>query len=95
MSRSGVGSSVDGQICSSDVRSLGTRDERHQCGDFVHGAIAPERSVGGVGVAQSPDAGFSSVSMGPGWTLLTVMPRLPVSLARLCVNILTAPFVAA
>src|SRR6266481_3027310 len=32
------------------------------------------------GVAQSPAAGFKSVSIGPGWTLLTVMPRLPTSL---------------
>ena len=33
--------------------------------------------------------------MGPGWTLLTVMPRSPTSRARPCVNILTAPLVAA
>ena len=29
----------------------------------------------------NPAAGFSSVSIGPGWTLLTVMPRLPISRA--------------
>src|ERR1700726_1267644 len=29
------------------------------------------------GTAQSPVAGFVSVSIGPGWILLTVMPRLP------------------
>jgi hypothetical protein len=33
------------------------------------------------------------VSIGPGWTLLTVMPRLPTSLDSAWVNILTAPFV--
>src|SRR5271155_4735133 len=32
------------------------------------------------GTAQSPAAGFKSVSIGPGWTLLTVMPRAPTSL---------------
>src|ERR1700731_3192055 len=32
------------------------------------------------GTAQSPAAGFKSVSIGPGWILLTVMPRLPTSL---------------
>src|SRR5258707_15645684 len=32
------------------------------------------------GAAQSPEAGFKSLSIGPGWTLLTVMPRLPTSL---------------
>src|SRR5580692_9030856 len=34
------------------------------------------------GTAQSPAAGFKSVSIGPGWTLLTVMPRLPTSLDK-------------
>src|SRR6266404_5818645 len=33
--------------------------------------------------------------MGPGWTLLTVMPLLPTSLDNAWVNIFTAPFVAA
>src|SRR3984893_1064078 len=47
------------------------------------------------GTAQSPAAGFNSVSIGPGCTLLTVMPRLPISLASAWVNILTAPFVPA
>src|SRR6267154_450188 len=46
------------------------------------------------GTAQSPEAGFKSVSIGPGWTLLTVMPRLPSSLDKLWVNIFTAPLVA-
>src|SRR5260370_38906920 len=32
------------------------------------------------GTAHSPEAGFESVSIGPGCTLLTVMPRLPTSL---------------
>jgi hypothetical protein len=32
------------------------------------------------GTAHSPAAGFKSVSIGPGWILLTVMPRLPTSL---------------
>src|SRR6266478_9905668 len=43
------------------------------------------------GSAQSPAAGFNSVSIGPGCTLLTVMPRLPISRASAWVNILTAP----
>src|SRR6202044_2757212 len=46
------------------------------------------------GVAQSPAAGFRSVSIGPGCTLFTVIPRLPTSLDNPWVNILTAPFVA-
>src|SRR5258705_8452795 len=46
------------------------------------------------GTAQSPAAGFNSVSIGPGWTLLTVMPRLPTSLDKPRVNIFTAPLVA-
>src|SRR5580658_94074 len=46
------------------------------------------------GVAQSPAAGFKSVSIGPGWTLLTVMPRPPTSRDSPWVNIFTAPFVA-
>src|SRR5438445_2949115 len=46
------------------------------------------------GTAHSAAAGFNSVSIGPGWMLLTVMPRLPTSLDNPCVNILTAPFVA-
>src|SRR5580658_10430751 len=45
------------------------------------------------GTAQSPAAGFKSVSIGPGWTLFTVMPQIPTSLDNACVNILTAPFV--
>src|SRR5258706_2672675 len=32
------------------------------------------------GTDHSPVPGFKSVSIGPGWTLLTVMPRLPTSL---------------
>src|SRR5260370_1749792 len=58
-----------------------------------HIVNAPEYAF--CGTAQSPVAGFKSVSIGPGWTLLTVMPRPPTSLAKPCVNILTAPFVAA
>src|SRR6202051_2472020 len=46
------------------------------------------------GTDQSPAAGFKSVSIGPGCTLLTVMPRLPTSLDNPCVNIFTAPLVA-
>src|ERR1700723_80696 len=46
------------------------------------------------GTAQSPAAGFKSVSIGPGWTLFTVMPLPPTSLDNPCVNILMAPFVA-
>src|SRR5438105_83295 len=33
-------------------------------------------------LAKSLSAGFMSVSIGPGWTLLTVMPRGPRSLAK-------------
>src|SRR4029077_13452984 len=47
------------------------------------------------GTDQSPEAGFNSVSIGPGCTLFTVIPLLPISLANACVNILTAPFVPA
>src|SRR5438876_2055852 len=46
------------------------------------------------GTAHSLAAGFNSVSIGPGCTLLTVMFRLPSSLDSDCVNIFTAPFVA-
>src|SRR6266566_3886999 len=46
------------------------------------------------GTDQSPEAGFNSVSIGPGCTLLTVMPRLPISLASAWVNSFTAPIVA-
>src|SRR5256712_959091 len=46
------------------------------------------------GTAHSVVAGFNSVSIGPGCTLLTVMPRLATSLESACVNIFTAPFVA-
>src|ERR1700745_1546774 len=42
------------------------------------------------GTAQPPEAGFNSVSIGPGWMLLTVMPRLPTSLDNARVNILPA-----
>src|SRR5258708_30055561 len=47
------------------------------------------------GTDQSPAPGFKSVSIGPGWTLLTVMPRLPTSLDNAWVNIFTAPLLAA
>src|ERR1700749_318631 len=43
------------------------------------------------GTAQSPAARFKSVSIGPGCTLLTVMPRLPSSLDSDWLNIFTAP----
>src|SRR5436309_6305633 len=46
------------------------------------------------GTAHSLAAGFNSVSMGPGCTLLTVMFRFATSLESACVNIFTAPFVA-
>ena len=46
------------------------------------------------GVAQSPAAGFRSVSIGPGCTLFTVIPRGPTSRDNPCVNIFTAPLVA-
>src|SRR5882724_726459 len=46
------------------------------------------------GTAHSVVAGFNSVSIGPGCTLLTVMPRLATSLESAWVNIFTAPFVA-
>src|SRR5580658_439228 len=46
------------------------------------------------GTAQSPAAGFKSVSIGPGCTLFTVIPRPPTSLDNPWVNILIAPFVA-
>jgi hypothetical protein len=48
------------------------------------GRIGPTVPVafecGGGGTAHSPAAGFSSVSIGPGCTLLTVMPRPATSL---------------
>src|ERR1700745_965030 len=57
----------------------------------------PYRSSGAAAfwpTAHSPEAGFRSVSIGPGWTLLTVTPRAPSSRASPCVNILMAPLVA-
>src|SRR5439155_19726924 len=42
------------------------------------------------GTAHSVVAGFNSVSIGPGCTLLTVIPRLPSSLESDRVNIFTA-----
>src|SRR6185295_10225874 len=59
--------------------------------------VCPYRSSGTAAfcpAAHSPEAGFRSVSIGPGWTLLTVMPRAPSSRASPCVNILMAPLVA-
>src|SRR5437870_12914963 len=47
------------------------------------------------GTAHSLVAGFNSVSIGPGCTLLTVMPRPPSSRDSAWVNIFTAPLVAA
>jgi LysR family transcriptional regulator, hca operon transcriptional activator len=44
------------------------------------GKVAVEGCVGLLGTAQLPAAGFNSVSIGPGWILLTVIPRLPTSL---------------
>jgi len=42
---SGVGSAIDSQIRTGNIRGLRTGYERNQRGDFVHGAIAVERSV--------------------------------------------------
>src|SRR5260221_9789657 len=43
------------------------------------------------GTDQSPEAGFNSGSIGPGRTLLTLVPPLPLSLARPCGGIFPAP----
>src|SRR6267142_5496986 len=93
--RSGVHAAIDCQVRAGDVRRIRTGDERHHRGDIVHMAIAVECSRGLLRIAQSPAAGFKSVSMGPGCTLLTVMPRLPTSLDNPFVKIFMAPFVAA
>ena len=39
------------------------------------------KSGDNIATAKGPEAGFKSVSTGPGWTLLTVMPRGPRSRA--------------
>jgi hypothetical protein len=46
---SGVGSTVDSEIGSRDVRRLGTGDEGYQDGYFVHGTVAVERCGGLLG----------------------------------------------
>src|ERR1700755_1155705 len=60
-------------------------------------SVRPYRSSGTAAfwpTAHSPAAGFRSVSIGPGWTLLPVTPRAPSSRASPCENILMAPLVA-
>ena len=79
--RLSVGAAVDSQVRAGDIRCLRTSHKRDQRGDFVNRSVAVERCVGLLG--HSPFASgeeFKSVSIGPGWILLTVMPRLPTSL---------------
>ena len=49
-----------------DVGRLRTGDERDQRGDLVGVSIPIKRNGRLLGVAHSPEAGFRSVSMGPG-----------------------------
>src|SRR6266481_9531957 len=90
---SGVHSAIHGKIRPSNVRGLRTGDKRHHRSDLIHTPVTIERVAAFCGTAHSPAAGFKSVSIGPGATLFTVIPRLPTSLANPCENILTAPFV--
>src|SRR5216684_2415486 len=89
-SPSGIQSAINGQIRSGDVRGLGTGHERHQRGDFVSTPVPVERCSGFLRHRPIAAAGFKSVSIGPGWTLFTVIPRLPTSLDRAWLNIFTA-----
>ena len=77
---SGVRATVDGQIRTGDVRRFRTSHERYQSGDFVNRSVAVEGCIGLLGRGPIAAAGFKSVSIGPGWILLTVMPRVPTSL---------------
>ncbi len=43
---SGVGSAINGEICSSDVRGLQTGDEGYQRGDLVDTPVTVERGNG-------------------------------------------------
>src|SRR5580692_3485779 len=64
------------------VPGLGSRQERHDIGDVAGLSVGEPTAVNDrTASPNSPEAGFRSVSTGPGWTVLTVMPPGPSSRA--------------
>jgi len=61
----------------------------HRGGDLLNVPVAVECGGGLLRHGPIADAGFKSVSIGPGWMLLNLMPRLPTSLDNAWVKIFT------
>src|SRR5436190_22184127 len=87
--------SIGQQARAGDVAGFGTRQVGDKAGDLIGIAIVLEAVIGTSVFAKSLSAGFMSVSIGPAWTLLTVIPRRPRSRASPFVKPATAPLVSA
>jgi len=60
-------STIHGKIRPCDVRGFRAGNERHHRGNLIYVPIAVERPLAAFcGTAHSPEAGFKSVSIGPG-----------------------------
>ena len=77
---SGIHSAIHGKIRPGNVRGLRTGDKRHQRGNLFNMPIAVERCGGLLRHRPLARRGIQIRVDGPGWILLTVMPRLPTSL---------------
>jgi hypothetical protein len=79
--RLSVGAAVDSEVRAGDVRPLRTSHERDQRSNLVNMPVAVERCGGLLEYRPIACSGVQvRVNQTPGWTLLTVMPRLPTSL---------------
>src|SRR5262249_60614817 len=81
---------VDVQRRPSDIGSRRACEKRNCRSDLF--GLAPSAVPDDIAAEKSPlPAGFMSLTIGPGWTLLTVIPFGPKSRARPSVYAATAP----